>query len=1433
MDYWKYSQTIASQSNPNLTVTRNNWSNLNNAVGKDPSTDFGSSKFKRKGKKGKYTYVVPHVLTVHDFRLTADDIPSNAYIKGVTIQVRMRVDSKKIKVKAPVGHFMIYGGKGSVNQQSTKGKTGWYGSTYRVYPSTQLSTSYKTIEYTISGTQWNKMAYPTTQLHKAVMGIDLNFQDPSSMTDTPIGVEIRWARIKVDYDLPNYSLTYNKVTDGNNPVELDVGGLDCVTATLSNTTRANGGTQSVNIQLPFGARLISHTPSSNSSFSVVDNYNGQYLWTCDGSGLAKNTLKLCIEYNSFGLKSLVSTLNNAEYPYYVYPYADSDIDYGNVLVIPGTVQENAKSCFKFYAKCLSADGTVSFQVTVDGDGLTNWNNVSDTLKEYYNNNNNGNNLLDTWSLDDSSAVQGVSIDYSNSNNNVVTFNVPEDTEVDIIWTGCFVPFFNGNNHIVVRDQDTNTDFQFAYNSLAPDDLFFDIDFGDLYWADHRILFEVNTNGYIIPIGFTPTDKVHMEGACTLTAFVWEDLAYIGCVPIGRSHYEPEHDFTNKGLSKTFKNKVYKGKSMEYEEDTSLKIRLPPRDWTTLQGLTKIDKPIPVNTVPTAFEGDVLNHRGWAEITGIKGITKTNPLYYDGEIELDYITHDINTRFKIERGNDSNSAQIPDLVTTVVEHGDEFAVYTRIDDEGDTVSADGFFVVDTDGSYVYDEEAEENLRTLVALDNEQYVTITSDDYLREVSYITMDWSSTKIDEDKENNISREVVLLSDKDTPVFKYTYFDYEFDTNDDYYTCYVKAELLDNGVWTEIINQKLYLDSDIESLQLTVDSNGNVVQEDEDSIVGESTDSEDTDVYSFNDYVYGSSLSLNLKGNLLSVSDTGYNGKSVSQDNIELPDGKYKLQVNFVNHNTDGDTTDVISFFDFEVVESVIDSDFRNDYANMYISSFPLKDSELMFTRIGEEGTIYYFKNEASSVTYIQEPFYMYFGGVDLTNKVGSSIFDLDNSYTVFYLTNGLVRLGFNRLNGDLYLSKFDPHSNEYVNVADLHCTNTDFSVGAFSDDKIEIKAGTTVYTMYRGHPYVVIKHPDEDITFDTIWSRVWAESINNEQSDTPIFWDLKNHDNLLPVKIGGTNISKSDLTTTDEEETVTTPTLTLTQLTNPIHNDEMSFWSLSGTVSNVSEDIPLNTSYNSIFGEITWETNIDETIVTDLLFTHITGNPVQDGDTAKLYVEALSVNGVGVANQRIDFYEYYTALLESSSSEVVDEFDTGTVSVKLTDSEDGNLVEGESVTGYVYNPHLFYYEGLGGTETDSWTYNTSTTTITPSETGTVITNTDTTTGRLLTVMLSNESSYYCFLNDLVMEFDIVSIDTNSIKLSFVDGTDDTNRYNTSYLVTGHYKIVYEDNVVYCYKDDVLLTQTSWSSEGLFTIRFGLNKSSTFTIKNVVIGGY
>ena len=57
-----YSQVVNAQVNPNLTKDYNDWSNMGNAV--DHSSVLAERQYKRKGKKGNYSYVTPWVVII-------------------------------------------------------------------------------------------------------------------------------------------------------------------------------------------------------------------------------------------------------------------------------------------------------------------------------------------------------------------------------------------------------------------------------------------------------------------------------------------------------------------------------------------------------------------------------------------------------------------------------------------------------------------------------------------------------------------------------------------------------------------------------------------------------------------------------------------------------------------------------------------------------------------------------------------------------------------------------------------------------------------------------------------------------------------------------------------------------------------------------------------------------------------------------------------------------------------------------------------------------------------------------------------------------------------------------------------------------------------------------------------------------------------------
>lgn len=1285
----EYAQTVNAQINPNSTTKWNKWENEANAVGH--TSTFAKAKYTRSGKKGSYKYVCPVYLSAHDFRL---NIPDTAYIKNVTIEVRAKTDSSKLKVVAPTAWFMVYDGAGKVTQQKTKGKTGWYNNTFRYYQSSNLSTSEKSFFYTLSGAEWNKMKYATSQLNRTVMGVDLHFETPSKMDCTSANVLIKWVRIKVEYDLPDYYLKWTPNGSQVSPVEVDVNVPYQLKAEFGNRTKANGGNQNVYIQLPFGTILDSYSPS-NANISIME--NNQYKWVCKGGAEAKNYVTLNLISKFAGLKSIDTTMGTITWQNYINPISfNDDIDYVECLIDSGDIQQMKPSCFNFSAKVNSTDGNVAYRVRVESENRPDVSKISDTFKSTFPNGSERNFLV-SWELLQSSSADGVSIDYFTSDS--IAFNVPPNEDVEIKFRGCFIPINSGANTLVLTNLNDNSTFSYSYYSIPFSDLEFNIVPEVMVMNDHRILAVVDSYYNIIPFSVNPLDRFMLEKNCTLRMRIQERVPYIGCIPLKYSHYDPKSTYSNKGLKESYKNKTYMGKEGVIEEDIGLNIKMPPADVTTLQGLTKLDKPVPINTVPEAFEGDVLNHRGWVELTEVTA-EKTNPHLYDVDAEVDYLTHNINSRFMIKKGVKIIDSIFDSLMGTVVESGDEFANYTYVNLDGETVTSDnGYFSVDTDGSYIYDSDAVENQRTLISLDNNQSLSIKSVEELPEHFDIVCEWSSTKIPENRENNVERIIYLLDGEGTPILEYQYYDLEF-SDEAYYKCNVMCRVMTSSGWDILFTDEINLSVDLEALSLKRDSvTGELVTDtvniDEDVDTDTSND-ENVEIYSYSDYMYGSTVHFTMDMNKLTIIDEGVSGRELARTvYLDYAPRSYLLQ--FKNKNVDGDTNDVLTFFDFEVSESVLISDYENQYGNLIVSSFPIADKLLVFTRDSEEGMLYYYHDDGGVFTYIQEPFYMYFCGVDLKANNDVSIFDLNNSYSIFYLQNGLVRIGFNRLNGEIYIAKYDFYTKQYITVSYLQLTNfTDFQIGAYSDDKIEVVVGTTVFTMYRGHPYVVVKHEDEDIKFTTIWNKIYGESVNGQSLDLPALWELANYNNMLPPEIASDYIDSNAwiVDSDDENEDANIfPTLNLSRSDNDtIYNNEDVFFDVSGSVTSsgntvIDEQVPLDmNTYQGVIGTYTIEVETDPNAPYRL---DLRMKPIfQVGENSLLQGVLETYDGDGISGRTIHFYEIYELALKlASDKQIIQSGDKANLSVQLIDSTDGSLLRqsGQTVHFYeVYTPDI-----------------------------------------------------------------------------------------------------------------------------------------------------
>lgn len=1147
---WKYASTVNQQINPNLTK-RVKWKYGGNAVGK--SDKYASSEYTKKGS----TYNFPYKVTAHDYGF---NIPVNARIEFVVVQVCMK-SSKSGASTFPSAGFYITDKHKDID---SKHPTGFHNGVWWDTSSRKVGKSDTVETYFINGSNFRQAGNKPEHLNQKYFGVDLNFAEKCEAHT----VYLKWVRCKVYYTMPVYSLVHDKQSKGmsataTNPDIVKTGSPNQVTFILKQTTKAYGGYQCFDLVVPFGTTVNPDdvTPTKG-TFE-----NNRWSVNCNGVTEAK----LIVPFVDYTVDTQAITLKSANCGYepyapsksyyYVANYGTVD-DYGDTVtsLITPSPHYRHPCCFLLSSKFESTnDSTFQFDLTHDFD----FENMSCEI---------------VGSTDPNISIASYT-------DNKIVLNVTEDTVANVDIQICLRPLETGLKHFEGRTHNGGGKHnQVEFTIAEPYEYHFtsknkphtierfntQLNKETIGFIPHRVASTLETGAYILPCRVKEHDSLMKQSNPAIHMYKWEQLDYIGCVPLEHLHFDPKSTYKDKLLDSHYKNKRYMGKELASDEDITLNVRLHPQQVTTIQGLIDMDKPIPINANHRCFEGDALNHRGWAEIYGIVS-TLTNPHWYKCDIDVKYLTHNLNTRFKVNKGDKTFDKTIPVPLLESVESGDSLVSETEEHD---------YFIVDTDGGYIYNGEeiqstwytnedgqivifivegleydrnrieqeyqeediiivtgetevefedllqqildegysiisarigvpievddteySNENQRNIFTLDEGQHFNIRTKEPLSQVSQVGYDWTTTLIAEEKENHISK-IVRLVDTSTsnPMFEYEYSDFDFseyEAGDSQIKCHIIARVFRKGDYDEAFNDDIYIPV-------------TVMDEDE----------------SDEDYVpmYGSTLTFKLNNNVLTVEDTGYTGKAVNFD-VTLEGVSYTYEVEWKNNNPDGEDADITTYVDLTVQDSILASRYASKYGNMIVSPFPVSDKKLIFTRQGEEGILYYYENDEEEFSYLIEPYYQYHNGVDLRTADGISIFNLNYGYRTVYLENGLVSLGINRLNGQMYLRKWDNESKQYITLFYFQLENyDDINLNNISDDRIELQASNTLISMYRGHPYVILKHGLENIKILSQFGRVWAEEVGDSRDTYPRYFDLLNTANLLPACVGGTNTIDND---------------------------------------------------------------------------------------------------------------------------------------------------------------------------------------------------------------------------------------------------------------------------------------------------------------------
>ena len=256
----------------------------------------------------------------------------------------------------------------------------------------------------------------------------------------------------------------------------------------------------------------------------------------------------------------------------------------------------------------------------------------------------------------------------------------------------------------------------------------------------------------------------------------------------------------------------------------------------------------------------------------------------------------------------------------------------------------------------------------------------------------------------------------------------------------------------------------------------------------------------------FGSDIYFELKNNTLNFIDYGMLpegsngiGKIVLND-IKLPESEYELEVEIIYGNNSfqrlNNLNGYLKFRSFEDI-SVLNN---LKYNNILCSPVPISNSITRFTRHTDEGTMYYVEtplvdNQKVRPTYLCNPYIQYKGGTELNSENGISLFNLDNAFSPVFVDNGLVKCEFHRRSGYISIYRYDDITDMWYKCNTLKLNdNPQLELWKYTDDMCEIHFGNTIWKMWRGRPFIQIKHNNDDFRILNTVDKVYCETVENE---------------------------------------------------------------------------------------------------------------------------------------------------------------------------------------------------------------------------------------------------------------------------------------------------------------------------------------------------
>lgn len=257
---------------------------------------------------------------------------------------------------------------------------------------------------------------------------------------------------------------------------------------------------------------------------------------------------------------------------------------------------------------------------------------------------------------------------------------------------------------------------------------------------------------------------------------------------------------------------------------------------------------------------------------------------------------------------------------------------------------------------------------------------------------------------------------------------------------------------------------------------------------------------------IFGSNIHLEIDDNTLNLIDYGMlpsgavgGGKIILNDVPLESANKYAIQLEMKYNNSRFERlNNLTGQMQMRVYEDISTTDSVKDYEKTLCSPMPVPNSRTVFTRHSDEGTLYFVQDPLNTnSSFLTNAYNQYKGGVEITASDSNiSLFNLDNAYSPVTVGNELVRAEFHRRSGFIRLARYDETIGDWVNVNTLKLRNyPQLSLNEYNDDYAEVQFGNTVWKFYRGRPFIVLNHSQDDLRIMKIVDRVYCETVENQR--------------------------------------------------------------------------------------------------------------------------------------------------------------------------------------------------------------------------------------------------------------------------------------------------------------------------------------------------